>query len=130
MVNFNAMKYLFLLLLISGLPSLAQSSMPNFTTGTMTQTTTSTQTINETSQSQMYGGEVKSWNGNNVKAMDGDGVAGADITGSGIEFEIVDNTLPWQVEVITRDAGVVEVIDATRTIQTDSVTDTLSVFSR
>jgi hypothetical protein len=124
------MKYLFLLLLISGVPSLAQSSMPNFTTGTMTQTTTSTQTITETSQSQMYGGEVQSWNGNNVKAIDGDGVAGADITATGIEFEIVDNTLPWQVEVITRAAGVVEVIDTTRNIQTDSVTDTLSVFSR
>jgi hypothetical protein len=123
MASLRIMKRLFLLLLIW--PSAAMASVtPNFTTGTMTQTTTATQTITETSSVERYGGDVQVWNGDNVKPT-----STTDIVTAG-DFEIVDSALPWQLEITTRAAGVVETVDTTRTIQTDTVTNTLSVFSQ
>ena len=123
MASLRIMKRLFLLLLIW--PSAAMASVtPNFTTGTMTQTTTATQTITETSSVERFGGDVQVWNGDNVQPT-----STTDIVTAG-DFEIVDSGLPWQLEITTRAAGVVETVDTTRTIQTDTVTNTLSVFSQ
>lgn len=121
--------YLPLLLSLIALPAYSQSVTPNFTTGTMTQTMTTTQTINEVTAIERFGGETKVWNGDNVEAVDTSG-ASVNIIDSNAEFVVVDSALPWQLEITTRDAGVVETIDTTRTIQTDSVTNTLSVFSQ
>lgn len=118
------MKLLFLLLLI-GSPAYAQSVTPNFTTGSMTQTVTATQTINETIAIERLGGAVATYNGDNVTSVGGNGITGADTT-----WSIVDSSQPWQLEIITRSAGIVETEDITRTIQTDTVTNTLSVFSQ
>lgn len=124
------MKRLLLLLLISPIAASAQTVTPNFTTGTMTQTVTTTQTVNETSAIERFGGDVNVWNGDNVGAIDANG-ASVDITDpTGLEFHIVDSTQPWQLEITTRAAGLVETEDTTRTIVTDSVTNTLSVFSQ
>ena len=124
------MKRLLLLLLISPIAASAQTVTPNFTTGTMTQTVTTTQTVNETSAIERFGGDVNVWNGDNVGAVDANG-ASVDITDpTGLEFHIVDSTQPWQLEITTRAAGLVETEDTTRTIVTDSVTNTLSVFSQ
>ena len=124
------MKRLLLLLLISPLAASAQSVTPNFTTGTMTQTVTATQTINETSLIERFGGDVNVWNGDNVTAIDSSGHS-VDITEpTGLEFHIVDSAQPWQLEITTRSAGLVETVDTTRTIVTDTVTNTLSVFSQ
>ena len=124
------MKRLLLLLLISPLAASAQSVTPNFTTGTMTQTVTTTQTVNETSAIERFGGDVNVWNGDNVTAIDSNGHS-VDITDpTGLEFHIVDSAQPWQLEITTRAAGLVETEDVTRTIVTDSVTNTLSVFSQ
>ena len=119
--------------IISPLAASAQSVTPNFTTGTMTQTVTATQTVNETSAIERFGGAVNVWNGDNVEAIDTDGnsvnlTTTADPTD--LEFHIVDATQPWQLEVTTRAAGLVETVDTTRTIVTDTVTNTLSVFSQ
>ena len=122
------MKLLFLLLLI-GSPAYAQSVTPNFTTGSMTQTVTATKTVTETIAIERLGGAVTTWNGDNVKAIDTSGSA-IDITATGTQFHIVDNAQPWQLEIITRAAGVVETEDVSRTIETDTVTNTLSVFSQ
>ncbi len=122
------MKLLFLLLLI-GSPAYAQSVTPNFTTGSMTQTVTATQTVTETNAIERFGGAVKTWNGDNVKALDSNGAA-VDIVDTGTEFHIVDTSEPWQLEIITRAAGIVETEDISRTIETDTVTNTLSVFSQ
>ena len=123
MAFLRSMKHLLLLLLIC--PSAAMASVtPNFTTGTMTQTTTATQTITETSTVERYGGDVQVWNGDNVQP-----VTTSDIVTAG-DFEVVDTALPWQLEITTRAAGIVETVDTTRTIQTDTVTNTLSVFSQ
>jgi len=124
------MKRLLLLLLISPLAASAQSVTPNFTTGTMTQTVTATQTVNETSLIERFGGDVNVWNGDNVEAIDTNGHSVDIADPTGLEFHIVDPTQPWQLEVTTRAAGLVETVDTTRTIVTDTVTNTLSVFSQ
>ena len=119
-----AMKYLLPLLLIAG-PVSAQSVTPNFTTGSMTQTTNATQTITEVIAIERFGGAVTTWNGDNVQSVGGGGVSGHDTT-----WQIVDNTEPWQLEIITRAAGLVETEDVNRTITLTTTTNTLSVFSQ
>ena len=122
-----------LLLLLIPVPTLAQSVTPNFTTGTMTQTVTATQTLNETTAIERFGGTHNVWNGDNVEAIDANGASVdlSDITNAGsVEFHIVDTTQPWQLEITNRPAGLVETVDTTRTIQTDTTTNTLSVFSQ
>ena len=122
------MKNLLLLLLIAA-PVSAQSVTPNFTTGSMTQTVTATQTVNETYVIERYGGDVQTWNGDNVEALDTSGV-NANIIDLSTEFHVVDPSEPWQLEIVTRQAGIIETEDITRTVQTDTVTNTLSVFSQ
>jgi|TARA_E500000305_G_scaffold111097_1_gene121416 hypothetical protein len=121
--------YLLLLLSLIAIPAYAQSVTPNFTTGTMTQTVTTTQSINEVSATERFGGDLTVWNGDNVEAVDDSGNS-INIVDTNTEFVIVDTALPWQLEITSREAGLVETIDTTRTIQTDSVTNTLSVFSQ
>jgi hypothetical protein len=127
------MKHLLLLLLISPSAAIAQSVTPNFTTGTMTQTVTATQTVNETSVTERFGGDSYVWNGDNMEAIDANGHS-VDISNisdtADIQFHIVDPAQPWQLEITTRPAGLVETVDVTRTIQTDTTTNTLSVFSQ
>ena len=122
------MKYLLLLLLIPA-PSFAQSVTPNFTSGTMTQTVTTTQSITEAVEIERFGSEIKTWNGDNIKAVDTNG-AEMDIISSGTEFLVVDTSLPWQLDIVTRAAGIVETESIQRTIETDSTTNTLSVFAQ
>ena len=122
------MKLLFLLLLIPTAAS-AQSVTPNFTTGTMTQTVVMTQTVNETSSIERFGGKVTTWNGENVKAVDANG-ADANIIDSTTQFTVIDATIPWQLEIVDRAAGIVETEDITRTVTTNTTTNTLSVFAQ
>ena len=122
------MKYLLPLLLIAG-PVSAQSVTPNFTSGSMTQTTTATQEITEVIAIERFGGAVSTWNGDNVKAVDANGAV-TDIVGTNTTFQVVDADLPWQLEIITRAAGIVETEDVNRTIELTSTTNTLSVFSQ
>jgi hypothetical protein len=122
------MKYLLLLLLIPA-PSLAQSVTPNFTSGTMTQTVVTSQTVTEAVEVEQFGSEIKTWNGDNVKAVDSNG-AEVNIISNGTEFLVVDTSLPWQLDIVTRAAGVVETQSIERTIETESTTNTLSVFAQ
>jgi hypothetical protein len=126
------MKRLLLLLLIAA-PVNAQSVTPNFTTGSMTQTVTATQEVTETIAIERFGGAVSTWNGDNVQPT-GDATATSpgsiDLTGSNTQFYVVDPSQPWQLEIITRAAGLVETEDVTRTIETSTTTNTLSVFSQ
>ena len=127
------MKRLLLLLLISPSAAFAQSVTPNFTTGSMTQTVTATRTVSETSAIERFGGAVKTWNGDNVEAIDANGASinlASTADPTDVEFHIVDATQPWQLEIITRAAGIVETEDITRTINTTTTTNTLSVFAQ
>ncbi len=128
------MKHLLLLLLI-GAPVSAQSVTPNFTTGSMTQTVTATQEVTEVIAIERFGGAVNTWNGDNVQPVQ-DATATSptsgtiDITSTSAEFYVVDSSQPWQLEIITRAAGLVETEDINRTIETSTTTNTLSVFSQ
>ena len=123
------MRLLFLLLALVPSQALAQQVTPNFTTGTMTQTVTATQTVNETIAVERFGGAVTVWNGDNVEAVNAEG-ASIDIAAEGIEFHIVDPSQPWQLEISTRAAGLVETVDTTRVVTTNTTTNTLSVFAQ
>jgi len=89
----------------------------------MTSTTTTTQTINETLNIKVYGGAYSSVNAHNLTPS---GSVGA----SGTTYTVTDTTKPYSLEVVTKAAGVVEETDITRTITTNSVTNSLSVFSQ
>lgn len=115
-------RLLFLLVLIPGAAS-AQSVTPNFTQGSMTSTTTTTQTINETVQIKVYGGDYRNVSANNVTPS-------SDINAAATTYTVTDTTKPYSLEVVTRSAGIVEQTDITRTITTNSTTNSLSVFSQ
>ena len=124
------MKKLLLILLLLTPVAKANTITPQFTQGSMNSTTTTTQVINETITTEVVGGALTSWSGSNVQIdTDREGIAG------GIEvtdqvFEIVDTSLPWTLEVVTRAAGVVETITEVRDITTNATTTSLSVFSQ
>jgi len=124
------MKKLLLILLLLTPVAKANTITPQFTQGSMNSTTTTTQVINETITTEVVGGALTSWSGSNVQIdTASEGIAG------GIEvtdqvFEIVDTSLPWTLEVVTRAAGVVETITEVRDITTNATTTSLSVFSQ
>ena len=116
------MKKLLLLLLLAA-PASAQTVTPQFTQGSMQSTTTTTQTITETIATEVYGGAYSSWSGTNVTPS-------GDITDSSTTWSVTTAGEQFQLETVTRAAGVVETIDITRDIDTTSTTTSLSVFSQ
>ena len=116
------MKKLFLLLLLAA-PASAQTVTPQFTQGSMQATTTTTQTITETIATEVMGGAYSSWSGTNVTPS-------GDITDSATTWSVTTAGEQFQLETVTRAAGVVETIDVTRTIDTTATTTSLSVFSQ
>jgi|TARA_B100000085_G_scaffold189198_1_gene173148 hypothetical protein len=116
------MKKLLLLLLLAA-PASAQTVTPQFTQGSMQSTTTTTIDIERTIETEVYGGDYSSWSGSNVTPS-------ADIAGSATTFSVEDSDAPWSLEITTRDAGVVETIDISETIESTSTTTSLSIFSQ
>ena len=116
------MKKLLLLLLLAS-PASAQTVTPQFTQGSMQSTTTTTQTITETIATEVYGGAYSSWSGTNVTPS-------GDITDSSTTWSVTTAGEQFQLETVTRAAGIVETIDVTRDIETTSTTTSLSVFSQ
>ena len=116
------MKFLILLLLFP-LSAAAQTVTPQFTQGSMQSTTTTTQTITETIATEVYGGAYSSWSGTNVTPS-------GDITDSSTTWSVTTAGEQFQLETVTRAAGIIETIDITRDIETTSTTTSLSVFSQ
>ena len=116
------MKKLLLLLFLAS-PAAAQQVTPNFTQGSMQSTTTTTIDIDRTITTNIYGGDYKSWSGTNITPS-------GDLENSSTTFSVTTAGDPFQLEVVTRSAGVVETIDITETISQESVTTSLSVFSQ
>jgi hypothetical protein len=116
------MKILFLLLLLAA-PASAQTVTPKFTQGSMQSTTTTTVNIDRTIATEVFGGDYSSWSGSNVTPS-------ADISGTGTTFSVTTAGDPWSLEITTRNAGVVETIDVTETIDQTSTTTSLSIFSQ
>ena len=123
------MHKLLLPLLLIAAPTAASANTSNFTSGSMTQTTTATQEVTEVIAIERFGGAISTWNGDNVKAVDANGAA-TGIVGNSTTFTIVDADEPWQLEIVTRSAGLVETQDINRTIETTTTTNTLSVFAQ
>ena len=116
------MKYLLLLALFP-LAASAQSVTPNFTQGSMQSTTTTTVDIERTIETEVYGGDYKSWSGTNITPS-------GDITNSSTTFSLTTAGDQFQLEIVEREAGVIETIDITETIEQTATTTSLSVFSQ
>lgn len=115
------MKYLLALLMLAS-PASAQIT-PNFTQGSMQSTTTTTVDIDRTIATEITGGAYSSWSGTNV-------VPSGDITNGSTTYTVHTAGDQFQLELVTRAAGVVETIDIDETIQQVSTTTSLSIFSQ
>ena len=116
------MKKLFLLLFLAS-PVAAQTVTPNFTQGSMQSTTTTTVDIDRTIATNVYGGDYSSWSGTNVTPS-------GDIADPTTTYSVTNAGEQFQLEVVTRAAGIIEDSLITETIQQVSTTTSLSVFSQ
>ena len=116
------MKRLLVLLMLAS-PAAAQSVTPNFTQGSMQSTTTTTVDIDRTIATNIYGVAYSSWSGTNVTPS-------GDIKDSSTTYSVTNSGEQFQLEIMTRAAGIVEDSLITETIQQVSTTTSLSVFSQ
>ena len=116
------MKKLLLLLFLAS-PAAAQQVTPNFTQGSMQSTTTTTVDIDRTIETNIYGGAYSSWSGTNVTP------SGA-INDSSTTYSVTNAGEQFQLEIVTRAAGLIEDSLVTETIQQVTNTTSLSVFSQ
>ena len=119
------MNKLWLLPLILLVPTAVRANQitPQFTQGSMQATTTTTQVITEIIAQEVYGGTYNSWSGTNV-------VPSGNIVDPNTTYSVHTAGEQYQLETVTRPAGVVEQIDIDRVITTNSTTTSLSVFSQ
>ena len=115
------MKKLLLLLFIAA-PVSAQVT-PNFTQGSMQSTTTTTIDIDRTIETNVYGGAYSSWSGTNVTPS-------GDIADTATTYSVTNAGEQFQLEIVTRAAGVIEDSLLTETIEQVTTTTSLSVFSQ
>ena len=115
------MKHLLVLLMLAS-PAAAQIT-PNFTQGSMQSTTTTTVDIDRTIATEIVGGAYSSWSGTNVTPS-------GDITNGSTTYSVHTAGDQFQLELVTRAAGVVETIDIDETIEQVSTTTSLSIFSQ
>ncbi len=115
------MKKLLLLLFIAA-PVSAQVT-PNFTQGSMQSTTTTTIDIERTIETETLGGAYSSWSGTNV-------VPSGDIADTATTYSVHTAGDQFQLEIVTRAAGKIEDSLITETIEQNTVTTSLSVFSQ
>ena len=101
----------------------ANSITPSFTQGSMQATTTTTQTVTETIDTEIFGGAYNSWSGTNVTPS-------AAIRDANTTYTVHTAGDQFQLETVTRAAGVVESIEIDRSITTNSTTTSLSIFSQ
>lgn len=116
------MKRLILLLMLAS-PAAAQQITPNFTQGSMQSTTTTTVDIERTIDTNVYGGDYSSWSGTNVTPS-------GDIANPATTYSVSTPGEQFQLEIVTRSAGLIEDSLVTETIQQVTNTTSLSVFSQ
>ena len=116
-------KWILLFALLSPSVARANTVTPAFTQGSMQATTTTTQVVTETIDTDVYGGTYNSWSGTNVTPS-------GDITNTSTTYTVHTAGEQYQLETVTRPAGVVEHIEIDRTITTNATTTSLSVFSQ
>ena len=124
------MKKLWLLPLLLLTPTIVRAEMvqPNFTQGSMNSTTTSTQDITEEIKITTYGAALNKWSGDNITHTS---ATSGGIVDSDSVFNMTTAGSDISLEVVTRAASqVIELTEIERTIETDSTTVSLSVFSQ
>ena len=116
-------RLILLLMLASATPAAANQITPNFTQGSMNSTTTTTIDIDRTIETNIYGGAYSSWSGTNVTPS-------SHINDSATTYSITDAGEDFQLEIITRAAGVIEDSTVTETVEQVTTITSLSVFSQ
>ena len=116
------MKKLLLLLLLAS-PAAANTVTPNFTQGSMQSTTNTTVDISRTIATNVYGGDYSSWSGTNVTPS-------GDIADTATTYAVTNAGEQFQLEIVTRAAGLIEDSLVTETINQVSTVTSLSVFSQ
>ena len=121
-------KWLITLLLLSPTTANAELVTPNFTQGSMNSTTTTTVDIEEEIVTTTYGAALNKWSGDNIThtSASSGGIADSDsiftLTTAGSDFSL---------EIVTRAASqIIEKTEIDRTIEQESTTVSLSVFSQ
>ena len=104
-------------------PAAAQQVTPNFTQGSMQSTTTTTVDIDRTIETNIYGGDYSSWSGTNVTPS-------GDIADTATTYSVTNSGEQFQLEIVTREAGIIQESLVTETIEQSTVTTSLSVFSQ
>ena len=118
-------KWILLLALLSPAVARANTVTPQFTTGSMQSTTTTNQTITEIINHDVIGSATESYSGTNITVTGDGGIGDASTV-----YTPTDNSLDWNLTTTSRAAGTIETIDIDRTIVTDAVTSTYSIFSQ
>tara|TARA_R100000315_G_C5171118_1_gene98769 strand:- start:362 stop:718 length:357 start_codon:yes stop_codon:yes gene_type:complete len=116
-------RLILILMLASATPAAANQITPNFTQGSMNSTTTTTIDIDRTIDTNIYGGAYSSWSGTNVTPS-------SHINDSATTYSITDAGEDFQLEIITRAAGVIEDSTVTETVEQVTTITSLSVFSQ
>jgi hypothetical protein len=116
------MKKLLLLLLLAS-PAAANTVTPNFTQGSMQSNTNTTVDISRTIATNVYGGDYSSWSGTNVTPS-------GDIADTATTYAVTNAGEQFQLEIVTRAAGLIEDSLVTETINQVSTVTSLSVFSQ
>ena len=88
----------------------------------MTATTTTTQTVKEVIAHEVME-QLTKYSGENVTPS-------TNITDENATWSVTTAGDPWTLEITERSAGIIETIDIDRTIDIESTTTSLSVFSQ
>ena len=121
-------KWLLLFLLVSPTVVRAELVQPNFTQGSMNSTTTTTQDITEEITTTTYGAALNKWSGDNITHTSG---TSGGIVDTDSVFNMTTAGSDFSLEVVTRAASqIIELTEIERTIETESTTVSLSVFSQ
>ena len=121
-------KWLLLFLLASPPVARAEIVTPNFTQGSMNSTTTTTVDIDEDIVITTYGAALNKWSGDNITHTS---ASSGGIVDSDSIFTLHTAGSDFSLEGVSRAASqVIELTEIERTIETDSTTVSLSVFSQ
>ena len=121
-------KWLLLFLLASPTVARAELVQPNFTQGSMNSTTTTTTDITEEIVTTTYGAALNKWSGDNITHTS---ASSGGLVDEDSIFTIHTAGSDFSLEVVSRAASqVIEKIEVDRTIEQESTTVSLSVFSQ
>ena len=121
-------KWLITLLLLSPTTANAELVTPNFTQESMNSTTTTTVDIEEEIVTTTYGAALNKWSGDNITHTS---ASSGGLVDSDSIFTIHTAGSDFSLEVVSRAASqIIEKTEIDRTIEQDSTTVSLSVFSQ